>query len=92
MTTITRIAAGFAAAATLGGGVQAATAGTTHSNLRAQRAAAAHVTTAEANALQAAAVARGQANSALSNPFIEQKVTTPESTGLNKTRIPAGGF
>lgn len=42
--------------------------------------------------MQAAAVAHGEANSALSNPYIEQKVTTPESTGQNGTGIPAGGF
>jgi hypothetical protein len=42
--------------------------------------------------MQAVAVAHGQANTALSNPYIEQKVTTPESTGFNATRIPAGGF
>jgi hypothetical protein len=53
---------------------------------------AASITTAQANALQAAAVAHGEANSALSNPYIEQKVTTAESTGKNPTRIPAGWF
>jgi hypothetical protein len=54
--------------------------------------AAATVTTAEANAMQAAVVAQGEANSVLSNPYIEQKVTTPESVGVNRTKIPAGGF
>jgi hypothetical protein len=57
-----------------------------------EKRAAADITTAEANAMQAATVARGEANSALSNPYIEQKVTTPESIGVNPTRIPAGGF
>ena len=53
---------------------------------------AASVTTSQANAMQAAAVARGEANSVLSNPYIEQKVTTAESVGVNHTKIPAGGF
>ena len=53
---------------------------------------AASVTTSQANAMQAAAVARGEANSVLSNPYIEQKVTTAESVGGNRTKIPAGGF
>jgi hypothetical protein len=56
------------------------------------RAAAARVTTQQANAMQARAVAHGEANTTLSNPYIEQKVTTPESTGMNATRVPAGGF
>jgi hypothetical protein len=84
--------AGSLAAVALLAGAQAANANTAHNKLRAEKLAAAKVTTAEANALQAAAVARGEANSALSNPFIEQKVTTPESTGKNATHIPAGGF
>jgi hypothetical protein len=88
----TKIAALMGSVALLGGIAQAAPASATHSKLRAQRAAAAHVTTAQANAMQAAAVAHGQANTALSNPYIEQKVTTPESTGLNGTGVPAGGF
>jgi hypothetical protein len=88
----TKIAALMGAATLLGGIAQSATAGPTHSKLRAQKAAAANVTTAQANAMQAAAVAHGEANSALSNPYIEQKVTTPESTGYNGTGIPAGGF
>jgi hypothetical protein len=86
------IAGSVAAAALVGGSVQGADASSTHSSLRSERAAAAKVTTAEANAMQAAAVAHGRANSVLSNPFIEQKVTTPESTGQNATHIPAGGF
>ena len=53
---------------------------------------AASVSTATANAMQAAAVAHGEANSVLSNPYVEEKVTTPESVGVNRTRIPAGGF
>ena len=88
----TKIAALMGAAALLGGIAQSATASSTHSKLRSQKAAAASVTTAQANAMQAAAVAHGEANSALSNPYIEQKVTTPESTGHNGTGIPAGGF
>ena len=60
------------------------------STAKEQRAAAA-VTVSEANAMQAAAVAHGEANSVLSNPYIEQKVTTPESVGVNRT-VPAGGF
>jgi hypothetical protein len=66
--------------------------GAQYRKLGAERRAAAKITTAQANALQALAVARGEANSALSNPFIEQKVTVPESTGHNATQIPAGGF
>ena len=62
------------------------------SHRSAQKAAAAATSTAQANAMQAAAVASGEANSALSNPYIEQKVTTPEWVGLNRTKIPAGGF
>jgi hypothetical protein len=88
----TWIAGSVAAAALVGGNVQGASASSTHSSLRSERAAAAKITTAEANAMQAAAVAHGQANSVLSNPFIEQKVTTPESTGHIPTHIPAGGF
>ena len=57
-----------------------------------ERRAAAAITTAQANAMQARAVAHGQANSTLSNPAIEQLATTPESTGKNSTKIPAGGF
>ena len=87
-----KIATFMGAAALLGCVAPTADARSTHSKLRSQRAAAAAVTTAQANAMQAAAVARGQANSVLSNPFIEQKVTTPESTGKNGTKIPAGGF
>ena len=60
--------------------------------MRSQRAAAAAVTTERANAMQAAAVRHGQANSVLANPFIEQKVTTSEWVGVNATRVPAGGF
>ena len=88
----TNIAALMGAAALLGGIAQSATASSTHSTVRSQEAAAAKVTTAQANAMQAAAVAHGEANSVLSNPFIEQKVTTAESTGHNDTGIPAGGF
>ena len=88
----TKIAALMGAAALLGTMTQTATASSTHSKLRSQRAAAAKVTPAQANAMQVAAVAHGEANSALSNPYIEQKVTSPESTGKNATRIPAGGF
>ena len=88
----TKIAALMGAIALLGGIAQTATASSTHSKLQSQKAAAATVTTAQANAMQAAAVAHGEANSALSNQFIEQKVTTPESTGQNATGIPAGGF
>jgi hypothetical protein len=58
----------------------------------AEKAVAAATTTAQANAMQAAAVARGEANSVLANPYIEQKVTIPESVGFNRTKIPAGGF
>ena len=70
----------------------AAQAAGTTARTTAQKAAAANVTTAEANAMQAAVVAHGEANSVLSNPYIEQKVTTPESVGVNPTKIPAGGF
>jgi hypothetical protein len=77
---------------TLGAVAQAASARSPHENVRSQAAAAADVTPPEANAMQAAAVAAGEANSALANPYVEQKVTTPESTGKNATRIPAGGF
>jgi hypothetical protein len=87
------IAGSVAAAVLFGGSVQGATASSTHSSLRSERAAAAKISTVEANAMQAAADGTGgQANSVLSNPFIEQKVTTPESTGRNATHIPAGGF
>lgn len=57
-----------------------------------EKAAATATSTAQANAMQAAAVAHGEANSVLANPYIEQKVTTSESVGLNRTKIPAGGF
>jgi hypothetical protein len=57
-----------------------------------ERRAAASITTAQANAMQAKAVAEGEANSTLSNPYVEQKVTIAESTGKNATKIPAGGF
>ena len=67
-------------------------AGTTAQTAARQKRAAASVTATGANAMQAAAVARGEANSALSNPYIEQKVTTAESVGVNRTKIPAGGF
>src|SRR5580704_7294243 len=46
-----------------------------------QKRAAASVSTAKANAMQAAAVASGEANSVLPNPYVEEKVTTPESVG-----------
>jgi hypothetical protein len=89
----TWIAGTLAAAVLVGASVQAATANSTHSRLRSERAAAAKISTVEANAMQAAADGTGgQANSVLSNPFIEQKVTTPEPTGHNATHIPAGGF
>jgi hypothetical protein len=61
-------------------------------HVAAQKRAAAKVTSTEANARQATAVSHGQANSVLANPYVEQKVTTAESTGVNATRIPAGGF
>jgi hypothetical protein len=64
---------------------------TAHTTAKEKRAAAA-VITSQANAMQAAAVAQGEANSVLSNPYIEQKVTTPESAGVNATKVPAGGF
>jgi hypothetical protein len=76
----------------LSGFAATASAGSARSTLHREKAEAAHITTAQANRMQAAAVARGEANSALSNPYIEQKVTTPESTGDNATHIPAGGF
>ena len=57
-----------------------------------EKRAAASVSTARANALQAAAVAHGEANSVLANAYVEEKVTTPESVGVNRTKIPAGGF
>jgi hypothetical protein len=57
-----------------------------------QKREAAAISVVEANAMQAAAVAHGQANSVLANPYIEEKVTTPESVGVNRTKIPAGGF
>ncbi len=73
--------------------VSAATAGRSHRDTAtAQKAAATAITPEQANAMQAKVVSLGEANSVLSNPYIEQKVTTPESTGLNSTRIPAGGF
>jgi hypothetical protein len=53
---------------------------------------AAAISVRTANAMQRSAVQHGQANSALSNPYIEQKVTTPESVGINGTGVPAGGF
>jgi hypothetical protein len=63
-----------------------------HAGTANEKRSAAAISTSTANAMQAAAVARGEANSALSNPYIEQKVTTAESVGVNRTRIPAGGF
>jgi hypothetical protein len=57
-----------------------------------EKRAAAAITTSRANAMQAAVVAHGEANSVLRNPYVEQKVTTPESVGVNRTKIPAGGF
>ena len=62
-----------------------------HRMARQQRAAAS-VSTTVANAMQAAIAAHGSSNAVLANPYIEQKVTTPESVGVNRTRIPAGGF
>jgi cobalamin biosynthesis protein CbiD len=53
---------------------------------------ASRISVGTANAMQAYAVAHGEANTALTNPYIEQKVTTPESVGVNPTKIPAGGF
>jgi hypothetical protein len=88
----TWIAGTLWAMALLGGSIEAANASATHNQLAGERAVATRITTPEANALQALAVARGEASSALSNPFTEQKVTTPESTGPNATHIPAGGF
>ncbi len=64
----------------------------TQHNAAALKAAAAGVTTAQANAMQARVVTLGEANSVLSNPYIEQKVTTSESSGHNATKVPAGGF
>jgi hypothetical protein len=80
------------AACSLGGLAQFAGATSARSTLQVEKAAAANVTSREANAMQAAAVAHGEANSALSNPFIEQKVTTPEFGGKDATRPPAGWF
>jgi hypothetical protein len=57
-----------------------------------EKRAAASVSAATANARQRAAARRGEANTALSNPYVEQKVTIPESVGVNRTGIPAGGF
>jgi hypothetical protein len=57
-----------------------------------QRRAAAAVSSAQANAMQARASAAGQTNSTLSNPYLEQKVTIAEPAGSNATKIPAGGF
>jgi hypothetical protein len=81
-----------AAGLLLGAAAETASGRSIHASGQSQAAAAADVTPAEANAMQAAAVAAGEANSALANPYVEQKVTTPESTGKNTTRIPAGGF
>jgi hypothetical protein len=67
-------------------------AGTSARTTAKEKRAAAAVTTSAADAMQAAAVAHGEANSSLSNPYIEQKVTTPESVGVNRTKVPAGGF
>jgi hypothetical protein len=53
---------------------------------------AAALTTAQANARQAAGVANGQTNSVLADSYVAQEVTTAESTGVNATRIPAGGL
>jgi hypothetical protein len=92
MTIKTWTVGSLAVVALLGSSAQAADANTTNNHLRAEKAAAAKITTTQANAMQAAAVARGQANSTLTNPFIEQKVKTPESSGRNATHIPAGGF
>ena len=66
-------------------------AGADTSHLAAQKMVAAVLTSAQADARQAAAVAHGQANTVLANPYVEQKVTTPETVGVNATRIPAGG-
>jgi len=57
-----------------------------------QHRAAAALTSAQANAMQARARAAGQTNSTLSNPYVEQKVTIVEPAGNNATKIPAGGF
>ena len=57
-----------------------------------QRRQAAGISSRSANAMQRSAVEHGQANSTLSNPYVEQKVTAPEALGLNRTKIPAGGF
>lgn len=57
-----------------------------------EKRAAAAVTASDADAMQAAVVAHGETNSALANPYIEQKVTTPESVGVSDTGVPAGGF
>jgi len=73
-------------------GFPAAAAADTARTTAKERRAAAAVTASTANAMQAAAVGHGQANSVLSNPYIEQKVTTAESVGVDSTKIPAGGF
>ncbi len=86
-----RLLAGAAAAIAVAGLPVAAQAHPAHRMAREQRAAAI-VSTSAANAMQAAIAARGTANAVLANPYIEQKVTTPESVGVNRTRIPAGGF
>jgi hypothetical protein len=80
------VAVSFSAAGQAG-----ASGATARTTAREERAAAA-VTISQANAMQAAAVAHGEANSVLSNAYIEQKVTTPESVGVNPMRPPAGGF
>ena len=86
-----RLLGGAAAAIVVAGLPGAAQAHPAHRMAREQRAAAT-VSTRAANAMQAAAVAHGSANAVLANPYIQQKVTTPESVGVNRTRIPAGGF
>ena len=80
------------ASCSLGGLAHIADATSPRSSLQTEKAAAADVTTAEANAMQAAVVAHGETNSVLSNPFIEQKVTRPDLSGKNATRPPAGWF
>ena len=98
MTKIKTVILGLLAAAACALGATALTVSTASATrphvdtTTAQKAAAAAITPQQANAMQAKVVSLGEANSALSNPYIEQKVTTPESTGLNLTRIPAGGF
>jgi hypothetical protein len=72
--------------------VVAETANATPGNLATEKAVAASITTAEANALQALAVARGEVNSAVSNPFVEQKSLSLESAGHNATHIRRAGF